>query len=57
MPQKSNQTDTAAPHASSIPQQKEDELEMADDDVEFEDEDEAEDDGELEDEDLTEERD
>lgn len=53
MPQKSNNRDTADPRAS-VPQEQDDELEMADDDESFEDEEDFDDDSELEDEDVEE---
>ena len=52
MPQKTNEPDTAEPRAS-IPQEREDELEMADDDEDSEEED-FDDESEVEDEDVEE---
>lgn len=48
MPQKTNRPDTAEPPAS-IPQEREDELEMADDDEDFVDDEDFDDESELED--------
>jgi hypothetical protein len=48
MPQKTNQPDTAEPRGS-IPQEREDELEMADDDEDFTDDEDFDDESELED--------
>ena len=53
MPQKSNDPGAADPRAS-IPQDRDDELEMADDDEDFADDEHFDDDSELEDEDVEE---
>lgn len=53
MPQKSNDQGTADPRAS-VPQEQDDELEMADDVEDFEDEEDFDDESELEDDDVEE---
>jgi hypothetical protein len=53
MPQKSNDPGTAEPRAS-IPQEQDDELEMADDDEDFTDDEDFDDESELEDDDVEE---
>jgi hypothetical protein len=53
MPQKSNDPDTTEPRAS-IPQDQDDELEMADDDVDFADDEDFDEESELEDDEVDE---
>jgi hypothetical protein len=54
MPQKSNARDTADQRAPSIPQEQDDELEMADADEDFEDDEELDEDSEVEEDEVEE---